>query len=61
MSLYAADNKRWSHLKRYLGITWDTLPAMAFNNLDRTVIPYPKEKEIARDVLFEWFDSVLKG
>lgn len=47
--------------KRVLGITWDDLPAMAFNMLDQRVLPFPKDKQIDKDVLFTWFDDVLTG
>ena len=31
---FYADNKAFSSRKRVLGITWDELPAMAFNMID---------------------------
>ena len=27
--------------RELLGITWDDVPAFAFNTLDRTILPYP--------------------
>ena len=30
--------------KRLLGITWDELPALAFNSLDQLVLAYPRER-----------------
>jgi len=44
-----------------MGITWDTIPSMAFNMLDQTVIPYPEGKEISADVMFTWFDDIIRG
>jgi len=34
---------------------------MAFSMLDQTIIPYPKNNEIEKDVLHDWFDSVITG
>ena len=61
LSFYIADNQRWSHLKRVLGITWDEVPSMAFHMLDKTIIPYPKGKPILKDEMFKWFDDVVSG
>lgn len=44
-----------------LGVTWDELPAMAFNTIDNRVIPYPRGKPIERDIVFEWFDDIMTG
>jgi len=42
-------------------VTWDELPAMAFNMIDQRVLPYPRGKEMTKDVLFTWFDDVFLG
>jgi len=34
---------------------------MAFSMLDQTIIPYPQNNEIEKDVLHDWFDSVITG
>lgn len=61
LGFYIAHNDDWSHTKRLLGITWEDLPAMAFNMLDKTAIPYPQDKQIDADILFPWFDAILTG
>jgi len=34
---------------------------MAFNMIDNRVIPYPRGKPIERDIVFDWFDDIVKG
>jgi hypothetical protein len=34
---------------------------MAFNMIDNRVIPYPRGKAISKDILFDWFDDIMKG
>lgn len=58
---FYAENEKWGHLKRILGITWDELPALAFNMLDQTVIAYPRNKPIDQDSLTQWFDGIVTG
>ena len=47
--------------KRVLGVTWDELPALAFNMLEQTVLPYPRGAEISKNALFSWLDEVFAG
>lgn len=49
----------WGEKKRLLGITWDTLPAMAFNMLDQTVIPYPKHMQMDSESIMPWFENII--
>ena len=42
-----------------MGITWDDLPSLAFNMLDQSVIPYPKDKPIEKVEMFNWFDRII--
>ena len=58
---FVADNDSYIKRKRVLGVTWDELPAMAFNMIDQRVLPYPKGKKMEKDILLSWFDDVLKG
>ena len=61
MGFFYVNNTAFYHRKRILGVTWDELPAMAFNMIDSRVISYPRGKSIERDTLFDWFDDILKG
>lgn len=61
MGFLYANNNDFYHRKRLLGITWDELPSMAFNMIDQRVIPYPRYKEIQTDIVFDWFDDIMKG
>lgn len=49
--------------KRILGVTWDELPAMAFNFLNDAsrAIPYPRGREISKKAMFDFFDDLLTG
>ena len=44
-----------------MGISWDAVPSLAFNMLDKTKVVYPKDREITEKNLEEWFQLVLKG
>lgn len=59
MGFFYVNNTQFMHRKRILGVTWDELPAMAFNMIDSRVIAYPRGKRIEKDVVFEWFDDIL--
>mmetsp|Transcript_4711 Transcript_4711/g.4394 ORF Transcript_4711/g.4394 Transcript_4711/m.4394 type:complete len:149 (+) Transcript_4711:879-1325(+) len=59
MGLMYCNNTQFQQRKRVLGITWDELPAMAFNTLDQKVLPYPRGKAIEKDEIFSWFDDVM--
>ena len=61
MGFLYVNNTSFYHRKRVLGVTWDELPAMAFNMIDNRVIPYPRGKAIEKDILFDWFDDIIKG
>lgn len=61
MGFFEVNNTQFIHRKRILGVTWDELPAMAFNMIDARVIAYPKNKPIEKDIVFDWFDDVMKG
>lgn len=55
------NNTLFAHRKRVLGVTWDELPAMAFNALDQRVLPYPRGKAMDKETIFNWFDEVFTG
>lgn len=61
MGFLYVNNTVFYQRKRVLGVTWDELPSMAFNMIDSRVIPYPRGKTIEKDVVFNWFDNILKG
>ncbi|CDW89510.1 UNKNOWN [Stylonychia lemnae] len=61
MGFLYVNNTQFYLRKRVLGVTWDELPSMAFNMIDNRVIPYPRGKPIERDILFDWFDDIVKG
>lgn len=44
VGLLYVNNTVFAQRKRVLGVTWDELPAMAFNMIDQRVIPYPRGK-----------------
>jgi len=46
--------------RRQLGVTWEELPAMAFNSLDNRLIPFPKDGEVDVQSLKTWFKTVTK-
>ena len=56
---YYCENEVWKSRKRLMGITWDDLPSLAFNMLDQSVIPYPKDKPIEKVEMFSWFDRII--
>jgi hypothetical protein len=49
--------------KRVLGVTWDELPAMAFNFLNDAskALPYPRGRPITKEALFDYFDELFTG
>lgn len=49
--------------KRILGVTWDELPAMAFNFLNDAsrALPYPRGREISKKSMFDFFDDLFTG
>jgi hypothetical protein len=47
--------------KRLLGVTWETMPSMAFNSQDQQVLPYPKGRAITEDSVKDWLKSIAKG
>ena len=61
LGFFYANNTLFKHKKRVLGVNWDELPAMAFNMVDNRVIAYPKGKTISKEVMFDWFDDIVKG
>lgn len=61
LGFFYVDNRQFLQKKRILGITWDELPAMAFNMVDQRAIPYPRDGEISRESIFSWFDDVMTG
>jgi hypothetical protein len=44
--------------RRALGVTWDELPAMAFNTLDSSIIPFPRNHDTDLESLKKWFANV---
>lgn len=61
IGFFHVNNTQFQNRKRILGVTWDELPAMAFNMIDSRVIAYPRNKPIEKDIVFDWFDDVVKG
>lgn len=61
IGFFQVNNTQFQNRKRILGVTWDELPAMAFNMIDSRVIAYPRGKPIEKDIVFDWFDDVIKG
>lgn len=59
---YVNNTMMWQR-KRVLGVTWDELPAMAFNMLTDVskVMPYPRGREISKVALFDFFDDLFTG
>lgn len=47
-------------MRRLLGVTWDHLPALAFNTLEQQVIPY-RGSSFDRDTLRVWIRDVGSG
>jgi hypothetical protein len=44
-------------------VTWDELPAMAFNFLGDSskAMPYPRYREISKNGLFDFLDDMFTG
>lgn len=62
IGIYYVNNTIFWQRKRVLGVTWDELPSMAFNLIEGSqAIPYPRDREISKQSMFEWFDAVFKG
>lgn len=63
VSFFYVNNTYFWQRKRTLGVTWDELPAMAFNMLGDSskVMPYPRGREISKNSLFEFFDNLFTG
>ena len=63
IGFFQVNNTNFWQRKRILGVTWDELPAMAFNMLGDSskVMPYPRGREISKDALFEFFDDLFTG
>lgn len=59
---YVNNTLMWQR-KRVLGVTWDELPAMAFNMLGDAskVMPYPRGREISKKAMFDYFDDLFTG
>jgi len=64
IGFFHVNNTNMWQRKRVLGVTWDELPAMAFNMMGDSsskVLPYPRGKEITKLALFDFFDDLLTG
>lgn len=63
VSFFYVNNTYFWQRKRTLGVTWDELPAMAFNMLGdhSKVMPYPRGREISKNSMFEFFDNLFTG
>lgn len=63
LGFYYVNNTLMWQRKRVLGVTWDELPAMAFNMLGDVskVIPYPRGREISKKSMFDYFDDLFTG
>lgn len=63
VSFFYVNNTYFWQRKRVLGVTWDELPAMAFNMLGDSskVMPYPRGREISKNSLFDFFDKLFTG
>ena len=44
--------------RRILGITWDSLPALAVNSLDHIVFAYPKDQQFEQERIVKWLKEV---
>lgn len=53
------NNSQWESQKHVFGITWPELPAMAFNMMDKTVLPYPRFKKIDTSEILAWFERTV--
>lgn len=53
------NNTQWEGQKHLFGITWPDLPSMAFNMMDKTVLPYPRFKKIDTYELLTWFEKTV--
>lgn len=63
VNFFHVNNTLMWHRKRVLGVTWDELPAMAFNIINDAskVMPYPRHREITKEALFDFFDDLFTG
>lgn len=63
ISFFHVNNTLMWQRKRVLGVTWDELPAMAFNMMTDAskVMPYPRGMEISKNALFDFFDDLFTG
>ena len=63
LGFFYVNNTAFWQRKRVLGVTWDELPAMAFNfqgDASR-VMPYPRGREISKEAIFDFMDDLLTG
>ena len=63
LGFFYVNNTSFNHKKRILGVTWDELPAMAFNMLgdNSKIMPYPRGREISKNSMFNFFDDLFTG
>lgn len=54
-------DERQVNQRRTLGVTWEELPAMAFNSLDGRTIPYPRDGASDVASLKSWFKNLTKN
>ena len=47
--------------RRLLGVTWEELPALAFNTLEQQILTYPRGRAMDHSSLRSWFNDVGKG
>lgn len=56
--IFWTDDPKHVNNRRSLGVTWDELPAMAFNTLDSSIIPFPRNHVTDLESLKKWFANV---
>lgn len=56
-----ADNTLYNRHRKLLGVTHNKVPALAINNNQQEVIPYPEDGELSADALKSWLGKFVKG
>ena len=45
--------------RNVLGVTWDELPALAINSMDRNDFAYPKDLPISKESISKWLRDTV--
>ena len=56
-----ADNTDYFKHRKLLGITHNKVPAIAINNNEQKVVPFPENEEMTEDNLNKWLSKFVKG